>query len=117
MLQECYVHNLLRVTVYLPTLRLQILELIVEKLLKLDVSLFCIVFQGRMVLKYSSLKLCSTSSHDHHYRAVVVSPGRQLSTTQQFAHAPCLLYGMEERTGRGVGGREVKPSGTLSNLV
>ncbi|NP_001264085.1 RNA polymerase I-specific transcription initiation factor RRN3 [Gallus gallus] len=35
---ECYVHNLLRVTVYLPTLRLQILELIVEKLLKLDVS-------------------------------------------------------------------------------
>ncbi|OXB57538.1 hypothetical protein ASZ78_009296 [Callipepla squamata] len=33
---ECYVHNLLRVTVYLPTLRLQILELIVEKLLKLD---------------------------------------------------------------------------------
>lgn len=102
---------------YLPTLRLQILELIVEKLLKLDVSLFCIVFQGRMVLKYSSLKLCSTSSHDHHYRAVVVSPGRQLSTTQQFAHAPCLLYGMEERTGRGVGGREVKPSGTLSNLV
>ncbi|NXK05698.1 RRN3 factor, partial [Herpetotheres cachinnans] len=35
---ECYVHNLLRVTVYLPTLRLQILELIIEKLLKLDVS-------------------------------------------------------------------------------
>ncbi|NWR69588.1 RRN3 factor, partial [Centropus unirufus] len=35
---ECYVHNLLRVTMYLPTLRLQILELIIEKLLKLDVS-------------------------------------------------------------------------------
>ncbi|NWI65811.1 RRN3 factor, partial [Todus mexicanus] len=35
---ECYVHNLLRVTVYLPSLRLQILELIIEKLLKLDVS-------------------------------------------------------------------------------
>ncbi|KFV61539.1 RNA polymerase I-specific transcription initiation factor RRN3, partial [Dryobates pubescens] len=35
---ECYVHNLLRVTVYLPTLRLPILELIIEKLLKLDVS-------------------------------------------------------------------------------
>ncbi|XP_037243181.1 RNA polymerase I-specific transcription initiation factor RRN3 isoform X1 [Falco rusticolus] len=35
---ECYVHNLLRVTVYLPTLRLRILELIIEKLLKLDVS-------------------------------------------------------------------------------
>uniref|UniRef100_K7GB10 RRN3 homolog, RNA polymerase I transcription factor n=1 Tax=Pelodiscus sinensis TaxID=13735 RepID=K7GB10_PELSI len=35
---ECYVHNLLRITVYLPTLKLEILELIVEKLLKLDVS-------------------------------------------------------------------------------
>ncbi|XP_065267686.1 RNA polymerase I-specific transcription initiation factor RRN3 [Emys orbicularis] len=35
---ECYVHNLLRITVYLPTLRLEILELIVEKLLKIDVS-------------------------------------------------------------------------------
>uniref|UniRef100_A0A7M4E8J0 RRN3 homolog, RNA polymerase I transcription factor n=1 Tax=Crocodylus porosus TaxID=8502 RepID=A0A7M4E8J0_CROPO len=35
---EYYVHNLLRITVYLPTLRLGILELIVEKLLKLDVS-------------------------------------------------------------------------------
>lgn len=54
-LQECYVHNLLRVTVYLPTLRLQILELIVEKLLKLDVSLLCIVFQRRITLKYSSV--------------------------------------------------------------
>ncbi|EMP37346.1 RNA polymerase I-specific transcription initiation factor RRN3, partial [Chelonia mydas] len=37
-LLECYVHNLLRITVYLPTLRLEILELIVEKLLKIDVS-------------------------------------------------------------------------------
>uniref|UniRef100_A0A8C6Z8F0 RRN3 homolog, RNA polymerase I transcription factor n=1 Tax=Nothoprocta perdicaria TaxID=30464 RepID=A0A8C6Z8F0_NOTPE len=35
---ECYVHNLLRITVYLPTLRLEILELIIERLLKLDVS-------------------------------------------------------------------------------
>ncbi|NXI50057.1 RRN3 factor, partial [Chloroceryle aenea] len=35
---ECYVHNLLRITVYLPPLRLQILELVIEKLLKLDVS-------------------------------------------------------------------------------
>ncbi|XP_074866730.1 RNA polymerase I-specific transcription initiation factor RRN3 isoform X2 [Carettochelys insculpta] len=35
---ECYVHNLLRITVYLPILRLEILELIVEKLLKIDVS-------------------------------------------------------------------------------
>lgn len=51
-LQECYVHNLLRVTVYLPTLRLQILELIIEKLLKLDVSLFYVIFHGRLALKH-----------------------------------------------------------------
>nr|XP_012332852.1 RNA polymerase I-specific transcription initiation factor RRN3 isoform X2 [Aotus nancymaae] len=35
---ECYVHNLLRISVYFPTLRHEILELIIEKLLKLDVS-------------------------------------------------------------------------------
>uniref|UniRef100_A0A2K5EKW9 RNA polymerase I-specific transcription initiation factor RRN3 n=1 Tax=Aotus nancymaae TaxID=37293 RepID=A0A2K5EKW9_AOTNA len=35
---ECYVHNLLRISVYFPTLRHEILELMIEKLLKLDVS-------------------------------------------------------------------------------
>ncbi|KAK2097528.1 DNA independent RNA polymerase I transcription factor [Saguinus oedipus] len=35
---ECYVHNLLRISIYFPTLRHEILELIIEKLLKLDVS-------------------------------------------------------------------------------
>ncbi|XP_023369583.1 RNA polymerase I-specific transcription initiation factor RRN3 isoform X1 [Otolemur garnettii] len=35
---ECYVHNLLRISVYFPTLRHEILELIIERLLKLDVS-------------------------------------------------------------------------------
>uniref|UniRef100_A0A8D0GQF7 RRN3 homolog, RNA polymerase I transcription factor n=1 Tax=Sphenodon punctatus TaxID=8508 RepID=A0A8D0GQF7_SPHPU len=35
---ECYVHNLLRISVYIPTLRHEILELIVERLLKMDVS-------------------------------------------------------------------------------
>uniref|UniRef100_A0A8C0WQI0 RNA polymerase I-specific transcription initiation factor RRN3 n=1 Tax=Castor canadensis TaxID=51338 RepID=A0A8C0WQI0_CASCN len=35
---ECYVHNLLRISVYFPTLRHEILELIIEKLLKLDVT-------------------------------------------------------------------------------
>ncbi|XP_042197133.1 RNA polymerase I-specific transcription initiation factor RRN3 [Callorhinchus milii] len=35
---ECYVHNLLRITVYFPSLRPEILELIVEKFLKLDAS-------------------------------------------------------------------------------
>ncbi|KAL6085662.1 hypothetical protein STEG23_032688 [Scotinomys teguina] len=35
---ECYVHNLLRISVYFPTLRREILELVIEKLLKLDVS-------------------------------------------------------------------------------
>ncbi|KAG9477070.1 hypothetical protein GDO78_002457 [Eleutherodactylus coqui] len=35
---ECYIHNLLRITVYFPMLRLGILELIIEKLLKVDVS-------------------------------------------------------------------------------
>ncbi|XP_074553479.1 RNA polymerase I-specific transcription initiation factor RRN3 [Halichoeres trimaculatus] len=35
---ECYVHNLLRVTVYMPTLRRDILEMIISKMLKLDVG-------------------------------------------------------------------------------
>ncbi|KAM3916647.1 RNA polymerase I-specific transcription initiation factor RRN3 isoform 1-T2 [Leptodactylus fuscus] len=35
---ECYIHNLLRITVYFPMLRLEILELVIEKLLKLDVT-------------------------------------------------------------------------------
>ncbi|XP_072275101.1 RNA polymerase I-specific transcription initiation factor RRN3 isoform X2 [Pyxicephalus adspersus] len=35
---ECYIHNLMRITVYFPMLRLEILELVMEKLLKIDVS-------------------------------------------------------------------------------
>ncbi|XP_006872017.1 PREDICTED: RNA polymerase I-specific transcription initiation factor RRN3 [Chrysochloris asiatica] len=35
---ECYVHNLLRISVYFPTLRHDILELVIEKLLRLDVN-------------------------------------------------------------------------------
>lgn len=35
---ECYVHNLLRVTVYVPVLRRDLLELIISKMLTLDVS-------------------------------------------------------------------------------
>uniref|UniRef100_A0A4W4FZU7 RRN3 homolog, RNA polymerase I transcription factor n=1 Tax=Electrophorus electricus TaxID=8005 RepID=A0A4W4FZU7_ELEEL len=35
---ECYVHNLLRITVYVPALRKDVLELIVSKMLALDVS-------------------------------------------------------------------------------
>ncbi|KAM8934764.1 RNA polymerase I-specific transcription initiation factor RRN3 [Pelodytes ibericus] len=35
---ECYVHNLLRMTVYFTTMRLEILELVIERLLKIDVS-------------------------------------------------------------------------------
>ncbi|XP_039630528.1 RNA polymerase I-specific transcription initiation factor RRN3 [Polypterus senegalus] len=35
---ECYVHNLLRITVSFPVLRREILELVIEKMLKLDVS-------------------------------------------------------------------------------
>ncbi|XP_066545432.1 RNA polymerase I-specific transcription initiation factor RRN3 [Amia ocellicauda] len=35
---ECYVHNLLRVTVYLPALRRDVLELVFSKMLKLDVT-------------------------------------------------------------------------------
>uniref|UniRef100_A0A8C4RBS4 RRN3 homolog, RNA polymerase I transcription factor n=1 Tax=Eptatretus burgeri TaxID=7764 RepID=A0A8C4RBS4_EPTBU len=36
--QECYLHNLLQVTTYLPALRKDILLLLLEKILKLDVS-------------------------------------------------------------------------------
>ncbi|XP_077475417.1 RNA polymerase I-specific transcription initiation factor RRN3 [Stigmatopora argus] len=35
---ECYVHNLLRVTVYIPTIRRDVLEIVVGQMLKLDVS-------------------------------------------------------------------------------
>ncbi|KAM9744951.1 LOW QUALITY PROTEIN: RNA polymerase I-specific transcription initiation factor RRN3 [Menidia menidia] len=35
---ECYVHNLLRVTVYIPSIRKDVLEVIIGKMLKLDVS-------------------------------------------------------------------------------
>uniref|UniRef100_A0A672QB49 RRN3 homolog, RNA polymerase I transcription factor n=1 Tax=Sinocyclocheilus grahami TaxID=75366 RepID=A0A672QB49_SINGR len=35
---ECYVHNLLRVSVYIPDLRRDIIELIISKMLTLDVS-------------------------------------------------------------------------------
>ncbi|XP_029432040.1 RNA polymerase I-specific transcription initiation factor RRN3 isoform X2 [Rhinatrema bivittatum] len=35
---ECYVHNLLRITVYFPALRADVLQLVTEKLLKMDVS-------------------------------------------------------------------------------
>ncbi|KAI3359389.1 hypothetical protein L3Q82_002891 [Scortum barcoo] len=35
---ECYVHNLLRVTMYIPSIRRDVLELIIGKMLKLDVS-------------------------------------------------------------------------------
>ncbi|KAM6957272.1 RNA polymerase I-specific transcription initiation factor RRN3 [Aplochiton taeniatus] len=36
---ECYVHNILRATVYIPSVRREVLELIISKMLKLDVSL------------------------------------------------------------------------------
>ncbi|KAF4093159.1 hypothetical protein AMELA_G00028800 [Ameiurus melas] len=35
---ECYVHNLFRITVYIPALRRDVLELIISKMLTLDVS-------------------------------------------------------------------------------
>ncbi|XP_023677431.1 RNA polymerase I-specific transcription initiation factor RRN3 isoform X2 [Paramormyrops kingsleyae] len=35
---ECYVHNVLRVSIFFPVLRREILELVVGKMLKLDVS-------------------------------------------------------------------------------
>uniref|UniRef100_A0A3Q3WJR7 Uncharacterized protein n=1 Tax=Mola mola TaxID=94237 RepID=A0A3Q3WJR7_MOLML len=39
---ECYVHNLLKVTIYLPSIRRDILELIIGKMLKLDVCSVCV---------------------------------------------------------------------------
>uniref|UniRef100_A0AAR2IP17 RRN3 homolog, RNA polymerase I transcription factor n=1 Tax=Pygocentrus nattereri TaxID=42514 RepID=A0AAR2IP17_PYGNA len=36
--QECYVHNLLRIVVYMPALRRDVLELVISKMLMLDVS-------------------------------------------------------------------------------
>ncbi|XP_072838935.2 RNA polymerase I-specific transcription initiation factor RRN3 [Pogona vitticeps] len=35
---QCYVHNMLRISAYIPTLRRDILELVIERLLKIDVS-------------------------------------------------------------------------------
>ncbi|MGH0118761.1 UNVERIFIED_CONTAM: hypothetical protein FKN15_062223 [Acipenser sinensis] len=37
-MQECYVHNLLRITVTFPVLRHEVLELVIGKMLRLDVS-------------------------------------------------------------------------------
>ncbi len=37
-LQECYVHNVLRVTTYMPSIRRDALELIIGKMLQQDVS-------------------------------------------------------------------------------
>ena len=37
-LQECYVDNLLRVTVYIPSIQRDVLEIIIGKMLTLDVS-------------------------------------------------------------------------------
>ena len=37
-IQECYVKNILHMTFYIPTLRQSILELIIDKMIKLDVS-------------------------------------------------------------------------------
>lgn len=39
--QQCYLHNILRISVYIPALRHDILELVIEKLLKIDVSIEC----------------------------------------------------------------------------
>lgn len=35
---ECYVHNLLRLTVYIPSIRKDVVEIVINKMLKLDVS-------------------------------------------------------------------------------
>lgn len=35
---ECYVHNLLRVTIYIPSIRRDVLEVVIDKMLNLDVS-------------------------------------------------------------------------------
>ncbi|KAJ3601274.1 hypothetical protein NHX12_032247 [Muraenolepis orangiensis] len=35
---ECYVHNLLRVTVYIPSIQREVLDMVIGKMLKLDVS-------------------------------------------------------------------------------
>lgn len=35
---ECYVHNLLRVTLYIPSIRRDVLEVVIDKMLNLDVS-------------------------------------------------------------------------------
>lgn len=43
-LQECYVHNLLRITVYVPALRRDVLELIISRMLTLDVGLWAYVW-------------------------------------------------------------------------
>lgn len=51
--QECYVHNLLRVSVYIPDLRRDILELIISKMLTLDVRDLC------SVTVLIALQLCS----------------------------------------------------------
>ncbi len=68
-LQECYVHNLLRVTTYIPSIRRDVLEVVIGKMLKLDVSggtlwkvvMVCLVAGSLMAPKYSKKKKKSMS--------------------------------------------------------
>ena len=45
-LQECYVHNLLRVTVYIPSIQRDVLEIVIGKMLKLDVSAYALFYES-----------------------------------------------------------------------
>lgn len=38
-IQECYVKNLLQITHYLPNMRQKIMEIVIERLIKFDVSI------------------------------------------------------------------------------
>uniref|UniRef100_A0A4W4FXF6 RRN3 homolog, RNA polymerase I transcription factor n=1 Tax=Electrophorus electricus TaxID=8005 RepID=A0A4W4FXF6_ELEEL len=73
---ECYVHNLLRITVYVPALRKDVLELIVSKMLALDVRRAA---RGH--------RLCS--HHDEDEDSAVTSPTG--------LHSSAMLHPVAER--------------------
>lgn len=58
-IQECYVKNLLQITHYMPNLRQKILELIVDRMLKIDVS--CLTNANKKPLFFHLLN-CSVIS-------------------------------------------------------
>lgn len=99
--QECYVHNLLRVAVYIPSLRRDVLELIISRMLKLDVrvcllshscSCVCVCWLSSSSLRNSCF-LCANT--------VCCVPGECFSGRDRGGGGERCAAGDERRAGGG----------------